>query len=174
MVARQRQEDPELHTSPCSLQITPGNSCAPVGDALSKFFRQLGRSQRFFLSPLGLDNLQLEIICVIILRWHIFFLHRIHAWTPLRRLSRRSEKGFVFQNIKGHLGDLPGGPVVEASSNTEGAGSIPAWGTKIPLASRPKRQNMEQKQYCNRFKTDFKKNWSIAKKRKKKKKDLKN
>ena len=125
------------------------------------------------MSPLGLDDLQLEIICVIILRWHIFFLHRIHAWTPLRGLSRRSEKGFVFQNIKGHLGDLPGGPVVEASSNTEGAGSIPAWGTKIPHASRPKRQNMEQKQYCNKFKTDFKKKLVHRKKKKKRLKKLK-
>ena len=52
LVARQRQEDPELHTSPCSLQITPGNSCAPEGDALSKFFRQLRQEPEvLFESP---------------------------------------------------------------------------------------------------------------------------
>ena len=42
-------------------------------------------------------------------------------------------------------------------SNAEGAGLIPGWGAKIPHASRPKNQNIEQKQYCNKFNKDLKK-----------------
>ena len=41
-------------------------------------------------------------------------------------------------------------------SNIGGAGSIPGRGAKIPHASRPKNQNIKQKQYCNRFSKDFK------------------
>ena len=53
--------------------------------------------------------------------------------------------------------DFPGGPVVKASpSNAGGKGSIPGWGAKIPHASRPKNQNIKQKQYCNKFNKDFK------------------
>ena len=53
--------------------------------------------------------------------------------------------------------DFPGGPVVKTSpSNAGGAGSIPGRGAKIPHASRPKNQNIKQRQYCNKFNTDFK------------------
>ena len=38
-------------------------------------------------------------------------------------------------------------------SNAGGAGSIPGRRTK---ASRPKNQNIKQKQYCNKFNKDFK------------------
>ena len=38
----------------------------------------------------------------------------------------------------------------------EGMASIPGQGVKIPHASRPKNQNIKQKQYCNRFNKDFK------------------
>ena len=41
-------------------------------------------------------------------------------------------------------------------SNAGGAGSIPGQGAKIPHASRPKYQNIKQKQYCNKFSKDFK------------------
>ena len=42
--------------------------------------------------------------------------------------------------------DFPGGPVVKTSpSNAGGAGSIPGQGAKIPHASWPKNQNIEQK-----------------------------
>ena len=45
--------------------------------------------------------------------------------------------------------DFPGGPVVKTSpSNAGGAGSIPEMGPKIPHASRPKNQNIKEKQYC--------------------------
>ena len=39
-----------------------------------------------------------------------------------------------------------------------GSDLIPGQGAKIPQALRPKKnQNIEQKQYCNRFNKDFKK-----------------
>ena len=34
-------------------------------------------------------------------------------------------------------------------------GSIPGWEAKIPQASRPKKQSLKQKQYCNKFNKDF-------------------
>ena len=52
--------------------------------------------------------------------------------------------------------DFPGGPVVKTfPSNAGGAGSFPGWGAKIPHASWPKNQTIKQKQYCNKFNTDF-------------------
>ena len=52
--------------------------------------------------------------------------------------------------------DYPGGPVVKTSpSKAEGEGSIPGGVAKIPHASRPKKQNIKQKQYCNKFNKDF-------------------
>ena len=41
-------------------------------------------------------------------------------------------------------------------SNAGDVGSIPGQGTKIPHASRPKIQNIRQKQYRNKFDKDFK------------------
>ena len=59
-------------------------------------------------------------------------------------------------------------------SNAEGVGYIPGQGAKISHASRPKTQNMKQRQYCNKFNKDLKtKNkkhyfcFSSAKKKKK-------
>ena len=53
--------------------------------------------------------------------------------------------------------DFPGGPEVKTSpSNAWGTGSIPSWEAKISHAPWPKKQNMKQKQYCNRFNKDFK------------------
>ena len=47
--------------------------------------------------------------------------------------------------------------VKTSPSNTRGcAGSIPGRGAKIPRASQPKNQNIEQKQYCNKFNNGFK------------------
>ena len=40
--------------------------------------------------------------------------------------------------------------------NAGGMGSIPCRGAKIPHPSRPKNQNIKQKQYCNKFNKDFK------------------
>ena len=44
-------------------------------------------------------------------------------------------------------------------SSAGDAGLIPGRGAKIPHASAPKKQNIKQKQYCNKFNTDFKKNF---------------
>ena len=55
------------------------------------------------------------------------------------------------------------------TSNAGGAGSIPGQGAKIPHASRPKNQNIKQKQNCNKFNKDFK-NGPHQKNLKKKKK----
>ena len=53
--------------------------------------------------------------------------------------------------------DFPGGPVDKTlPSNAGGVGSIPGWGGKIPHTSRPKNQNIKQKQYCKEFNKDFK------------------
>jgi len=61
-------------------------------------------------------------------------------------------------SVKTKVGDFPGGPVVKTSpSNAGGAGSIPSQGAKISHASRPKHQNIKQKQYCNKFNKDLKK-----------------
>ena len=60
---------------------------------------------------------------------------------------------------KGVWGDFPGGPVAKTlPSSAGGAGSIPGRGAKIPHAMWPKNQNIKQKQYCNKFNKDFKKN----------------
>ena len=53
-------------------------------------------------------------------------------------------------------GDFPGSPVVKTSlSNAGGAGTIPGQGARIPHASGPKKQNIKQKQYCNKFNKNF-------------------
>ena len=41
-------------------------------------------------------------------------------------------------------------------SNAGGAGFIPGWETEIPHAGGPKKQNIKQKQYCNKFHKDLK------------------
>ena len=46
--------------------------------------------------------------------------------------------------------------VKTSPSNAGGVGSIPGWGAKIPHASRPKNQNIKQKQYCSKFNKYFK------------------
>ena len=66
--------------------------------------------------------------------------------------------------------DFPGDTEVKTSpSKAGGVGLILDWGAKIPHASglkKKKKQNIKQKQYCNKFKKDFKN--SPCQKRKKK------
>ena len=60
--------------------------------------------------------------------------------------------------------------VVESSTSTVmGAGLISGWGDEIPHDLWTKKQNLKQKQYCNKFNKDFKM-VHINKKFKKKKK----
>ena len=55
--------------------------------------------------------------------------------------------------------DFSGSPVVKTlPSNTWAAGSIPGQGARIPHALQPKNQDIKQKQYCNKFNKDVKKN----------------
>ena len=64
-------------------------------------------------------------------------------------------------------GEFSGSPLVEtSSSNAGGLGSIPGQGVKIPHSSWPKKQNIKQKQYCNKFNKDFKNNPHQKKKKK--------
>ena len=46
--------------------------------------------------------------------------------------------------------------VKTSPSNAEVAGLIPDWGAKITHAWGGKKQNIKQKQYCNKFNKDFK------------------
>ena len=39
--------------------------------------------------------------------------------------------------------------------NTRDVGLIPSQGAKITQASRPKKQNIKQKRFCNKFNKDF-------------------
>ena len=69
--------------------------------------------------------------------------------------------------------DFPGGPVVGTlPSNAGSEGLNPGRGAKISHASRPKNQNVNQKQYCNKFNKDFKKLVHIKKKKTLKKKSV--
>ena len=45
--------------------------------------------------------------------------------------------------------------VKTSPSNAGGAGSIPGQEAKIPHAVQAKKQNIKQKQYCNRFDKHF-------------------
>ena len=68
------------------------------------------------------------------------------------------------QPKKENWGDFSGGPVVESSpSNAGGVSSIPGQEAKIPHASWSKKQNIKQKQQCNKFNKD--KKWSTLKKK---------
>ena len=55
--------------------------------------------------------------------------------------------------------------VKTSPSKAAGVGSITGQGAKTPHASRPKNQNIKQKQYCNKFNKDFK-NSPLQKKKK--------
>ena len=58
---------------------------------------------------------------------------------------------------RGRCGDFSGSPVVKTSPSNEGdAGLIPDRGAKILHALWPKNQNIQQKQYCNKFNKDLK------------------
>ena len=55
------------------------------------------------------------------------------------------------------LQDFPDSPVVKTLPFDAGdKGSDPVQGARIPHASKPKHQNINQKQYCNNFDKDSK------------------
>ena len=56
---------------------------------------------------------------------------------------------------KTHRREFPDSPVVKTlPSNAGDAGSIPSPRAKIPQGLQPKKQNINQKQYCNKFNKD--------------------
>ena len=78
--------------------------------------------------------------------------------------------GNTVQLTKAFSRNSPGGPVVMTLPSNEGdEGSNPGQGTKISEASRPKKQNIKQKQYYNKFKKDFKNHFDLKNKNKNKK-----
>ena len=63
--------------------------------------------------------------------------------------------------------DLPGGPVVKAlPSSARDACSVPGWELRSSMPCGQKKQNIKQKQYCNKFNEDLKKKVHIQKKKK--------
>ena len=59
--------------------------------------------------------------------------------TPLTWGTCASQAELVVKNLSANAGDI------------RDMGLIPIWGAKIPHASRPKHQNIKQKQYYNKF-----------------------
>ena len=78
------------------------------------------------------------------------------AFTKLFSHSRSLEN--VSEHVKLKTkGDFILDPVTKPSlSNAGGTGSLSAQATKIPHALGPKKQNMKQKQYCDKFNKDLK------------------
>ena len=59
-------------------------------------------------------------------------------------------------NEKRHTRNFPAGPVIKTSpSNAQGASLILGQGARITHGLWPKKQNIKQKQYCNKFSKDF-------------------
>ena len=48
------------------------------------------------------------------------------------------------------------GELAQVEGGGQGGWFNPWWGTEIPHDSWPKKQNIKQKQYCNKFSKDFK------------------
>ena len=77
----------------------------------------------------------------------------VPTFSPLREEDRQVIKQWRHSVRR----DLPGGPVVKNLPSSAGVvGSIPDRGTKIPHASRPKNQNIEQNWYYNKLNKGFK------------------
>ena len=71
----------------------------------------------------------------------------------------KKERNLLKKKTNKTDGDFSGGPAVKISpSSAGGAGSIPGFGAKIPHASQTRNQNIKQKQYCNKFNKDLKRN----------------
>ena len=149
LVARQRQEDPELRTSPCSLQIITDDSCAPVGDVRSKLFGQLRGKSEVLLESLGSWSFAAGS--------HLCYNFEVANFLPPQNsrldttegvkqeeftlghhwgFSRRSETGLVLQNIRERLGGFPGSPPSRA-----GCGFNPCVGSQGPTGLTAKKPN---------------------------------
>ena len=68
----------------------------------------------------------------------------------------KSPSADKYINKNQYTGDFPGCPVVETlPSKAGGVGQTSGQEAKIPHASHPKKRNMKQRQYCNKFNKDF-------------------
>ena len=87
----------------------------------------------------------------------------VHLPVGPTAFSRATEVSFcsLFQIL--HMKNIVPGPSLAVQwlkslpSSPGDVSSIPGWGAKIPHVWWPKKQNMKQKQYCNRFNKDSKK-----------------
>ena len=67
-------------------------------------------------------------------------------------------------SLRKWIGDLPGDPAVKTSpSNVGDLNLIRGQGAKIPHDLQPKKQDIKQKQYCNKFNKDLKKKKWVGK-----------
>ena len=104
------------------------------------------RIQREYEGIGGMIKLLLSL-----LRW---WLHC--AFVRTHRSLQQERVNFTICNLK-KWRDFPGGPRVKTSpSNAEGMGSILGQEAKLPHALWPKHQNINWKQYYNKFNKDFK------------------
>ena len=91
-----------------------------------------------------------------------------------KKIKNNNNNNMVMEKLVKHrkVGrEVPGYPVINTSlSSAGGLSSIPGWGTKIPHTSWPKKQNIKQRQYCNKLKNDLKKKKEKKSKEKTKKK----
>ena len=88
-------------------------------------------------------------------------VHQVSLPLNLTRYTNINSKWHT--DLKVEHGDFPGCPVVKTlPSSAGGEGSIPGGRARIPHVSRPKTQNIKQKQYCKKFNT-FKKMVHIKK-----------
>ena len=90
---------------------------------------------------------------------YLISIHRYLSWRIFTKCVWKQQHLFieVCAQQEALCGDFPDFPVVKTlSSNAEGVGSIPGEIAKIPHTTWPKKQNIKQKQYCNKFSKDFK------------------
>ena len=78
-------------------------------------------------------------------------------WTQVSSIAGRfftiwATREAILGGLEQQTQDFPGGPVVKTSpSNAESVGLIPGEGAKILCDLKQKKQNIELKQYCNKF-----------------------
>ena len=70
----------------------------------------------------------------------------------------------IYKNLR-REGGFSGGPVTKTAFRCRSCRFSPSQGAKIPTCLSAKKQNIKQKQYCNKFNKDLKK-WSTSKKKK--------
>ena len=80
---------------------------------------------------------------------HCFSIQRANRGCTGHRFTSQTQREQRNQTQKGARWGLPGGPVAKTLPANAGGGLDPWGAAKIPLASRPKSQNIKQKQCCS-------------------------